>query len=733
MTVQEYNDWFKMPTKKQLSIRYYDDVTQDYKYITNDNIVSESMVLEDALCSEEELRYGTCEASCFKIRIANVTDSLIGQRIRVSLTSSINSEGLLVTADGKYFINEEGHRLAFVGNENVTVDIGAFFVISDTPTNDRSWRDLVCYDMMYNILNADVTTWFNSLTFPMTLKDFRDSFFDENGFFQETTTLINDNYVITGDFSSEGTMSGKTIIESICELNGVFGHMGGGEGYIYRATFEYVSLDNGETPSESLALDYYIDGTGNYENYTVDKITGVVAKGTPEDVGTSVGTTINQYIIESNPLTFGSEGTQSLITALTNLLNKIKVVTYRPYRVQTYGNPKLPLGYPIQVTTRDMTYTSYVIGKMMTGIQSLKDTLSASGKKRQPKQVNSIRNEILATKGKVHELRVQSDELYSAIYDPSTGISSEIQQLSNEVVLKVKTDGTMVQVALNADASTGSTFQVDADNISFFANNKMELTANSLEINSTNFKVDSTGKVTCSDIDITGGKLEIDTASADTAVITLRHGNATAILTPTHLSAYGVDENTDISSGGLFLNKYYNNTWSWIGGISNSDNTTEGIRAVIGYFDAYSTTEWCDMRGDACVRGRFVCGGSSPYSGYVLSIRGSAYASGSYSGSSKRIKENVKDISDDEAKKLLDIRTVSFDYKEDFTNQNRTDRRGVIAEEVAKIYPNIVNAEVGKYGDEDFTPAAVNYTEFIPYLIKLAQIQQKEIDELRRK
>lgn len=54
--------------------------------------------------------------------------------------------------------------------------MGVYKVDSDVPTADRRYRDIVAYDAMYDILNAEVSGWYNSLTFPMTLRQFRTAF-----------------------------------------------------------------------------------------------------------------------------------------------------------------------------------------------------------------------------------------------------------------------------------------------------------------------------------------------------------------------------------------------------------------------------------------------------------------------------------------------------------------------------------------------------------------------------
>lgn len=94
-------------------------------------------------------------------------------------------------------------------------------------------------------------------------------------------------------------------------------------------------------------------------------------------------------------------------------------------------------------------------------------------------------------------------------------------------------------------------------------------------------------------------------------------------------------------------------------------------------------------------------------------------------GSSIRYKKNILDLEKSEAEKILNIRTVTFDYVDE--RPNGQDQKGVIAEEVYNIIPSVVSLDVEK------KPNSVDYSKFIPYLIKMIQIQQKEIEELKQK
>ena len=91
-------------------------------------------------------------------------------------------------------------------------------------------------------------------------------------------------------------------------------------------------------------------------------------------------------------------------------------------------------------------------------------------------------------------------------------------------------------------------------------------------------------------------------------------------------------------------------------------------------------------------------------------------------GSSKRYKTNITELTDDEAKKILDLVPKKFDYI-----NGRSDQYGFIAEEVDEIQTNNVVL------DDDGLPEALDYIQFIPQIVKLIQLQEKRIISLESK
>lgn len=106
--------------------------------------------------------------------------------------------------------------------------------------------------------------------------------------------------------------------------------------------------------------------------------------------------------------------------------------------------------------------------------------------------------------------------------------------------------------------------------------------------------------------------------------------------------------------------------------------------------------------------------------------------------SSKLVKDNIKDMTDEEANKILNVRIVDFDYKKEFGGQKG--QHGVIAEEVKNVIPSVVSVPDG-YDESNFDLSkgieqpilSVAYSHFVPYLIKEVQILNDRINELEKK
>lgn len=92
--------------------------------------------------------------------------------------------------------------------------------------------------------------------------------------------------------------------------------------------------------------------------------------------------------------------------------------------------------------------------------------------------------------------------------------------------------------------------------------------------------------------------------------------------------------------------------------------------------------------------------------------------------SSRRYKTNIVEMTEEDAEKILNIDIKRFDYVID----DRKNIAGCIAEEVEQILPDVCT-----YTDDTKTIVeGIDYSKFVPYLIKLLQKQQKQINKLSK-
>ena len=403
--------------------------------LTNAEYQTETMTITESICDEQELRFGCCNASSFEIKVLDTIENFKGKKMKVS--------SLLAGQDEPY-------------------QLGEYKVYSDKPTADRLYKDIVAYDAMYDILNAEVSRWYNSLAFPMKLRQFRNSFCAYVGVEQEEITLVNDDMVIEKTIDPE-ELPGKTVIEAICEINGCFGHIG------RNGKLRYVVLEQmieGLYPADELypADDLYpADPMGTtevsrnnyiscqYEDFIVQHIDKLQIRQEDNDIGAIAGTGDNCYIIEDNFLVYGKSAAD-LQTIADNVLSVIGVVWYRPAQVEARGNPCLEVGDGILLhTTRETIYT-YILQRTLKGIQALKDSYTAEGEEYRTGQVNGIMKSIIQLKGKSNVLTRTVEETKLELKDVNENLSAQISINAQQILTKVSKDNIVSEINQTAES-----------------------------------------------------------------------------------------------------------------------------------------------------------------------------------------------------------------------------------------------------------------------------------------
>ena len=92
--------------------------------------------------------------------------------------------------------------------------------------------------------------------------------------------------------------------------------------------------------------------------------------------------------------------------------------------------------------------------------------------------------------------------------------------------------------------------------------------------------------------------------------------------------------------------------------------------------------------------------------------------------SSLRFKENVLDMGD-ASHGIMDLRPVTFNYKPQYDDGSHLLQYGLIAEEVARVYPGLVQY------DKSGKPLSVRYQFVNAMLLNEVQQQHREIEELK--
>lgn len=424
---------------KQLIITYPESDTT----LTNAEFQTETMSVTESICDQQELQFGCCVASSFEITVLDTVESFKGKTMNVA----IRLDGALKD-----------------------YDIGKYKVYSDKPTADRRYRQITAYDAMYGVLNAEVSGWYSSLTFPMTLRQFRDSFCNYTGMEQEEITLINDDMVVEKTIDP-GELPGKTVIESICEINGCFGH-------ITRAgKLRYVVLEQmieGLYPADDLYPSddlYPADPLGTtevsrshyiscqYEDFICQHIDKLQIRQEENDIGAISGTGDNCYIIEDNFLVYG-KSTADLQMIADNLLSVIGVVWYRPAQVEARGNPCLEVGDGILLhTSREDIYT-YILQRTLKGIQALRDSYTAEGEEYRTGQVNGLQKQIIQLKGKTNVLTRNVEETRLELRDVDQNLSAQISINAQQILTKVSKDNIVSEIN-----QTAETIKIKAERI----------------------------------------------------------------------------------------------------------------------------------------------------------------------------------------------------------------------------------------------------------------------------
>lgn len=426
--------------------------------IVNSEIISESFNLDESLCSEGQLRLGACEASSVSFEVQS---------------SAIPRD--LATLSGEII----DLFLIFDSVPDYTFTIGRYVVYDDQMSNDHLTREITAYDMMYYVRNCDVSEWYyNQLEFPMTMKEYRNSFFNyiTSTFgipiVQNEVNLINDMvtlparvFNINDDGSFEQIVS-SDVIEMICAFNGVFGHVNRNNEFVYIKLYEPgdatplfpgpTTFPGGETyPGSTFSNAINIDGSFIRENITWQTYACLPADSV--ELRNSSSNSVaryssktdyqNEYVV-TNWL-FNNLDTGTLNTIAYNILNSIKGIFYTPCSFDTLGDLSLEVGDAVVFPTDDGSlHKTFILMRSLSGIQNMFDNFSADGpmyfefdqaaQDANSGKIEEIKEDVTDLDNRVSELENigSSIKVVSVTEEPSSPVTGTLYLIQGTVVIK---------------------------------------------------------------------------------------------------------------------------------------------------------------------------------------------------------------------------------------------------------------------------------------------------------
>lgn len=723
---------------KELYFKEYADkqmlISVDGTKIAFDNsmIESEAFEMDESLCSESELKFGACEANSVKFTVHNAPGSIVGKNITITETVDGDTE----------------HPFQY----------GKYKVYSDVPSSDRTKREITAYDAMYDIINADVKSWYSGLSFPMTLKAFRDSFFSHLGIEQEKITLVNDGMTVNktlvasssedSSVTAETTISGKTIIGAICEINGAFGNMN------RAGKFEYVilkAITSALYPADDLyprddlfpsdantesMTGHYI--TFDYEDFQSQAITQLEIRADDNTAGTIVGKAGNTYVISGNFLVSDKTGAE-LEQIANNLLPIMAQAAYTPIKsCTTVGNPCLELGDPIRFNTSREIVETYLLQRILTGVQCKRDSITAQGTQTHAAKVNSIRDTLESVQRRTSKLERNADHLQSTYEDLEKNTSTRFEQTDELIATEAKR-------ATEAEGELESSFKETADSIQMEVGKKVgedeirskfamspesvdiesgqvNFKSNTLTIDSANFQLDEYGKATIVD------SLDFkSTALGDDIEIMGLDGRGRPMLQNILID---LDTVTDSNSESLATESYVDGSLS---GYATKSELPSGYFTDVKYtLNDGSTTKYSPRHfkkvSDFGSRESTI-----DIEGLLISIP----------SSDKRLKNNIQSLRDIKSVYMA-MRPVEYTWKSGYITQHTGLQFGLIAQDLEKILQDAGLSDSGLVLKEDAEEDEkaihgdsktwkIDKENLHAMHIQMIQSQQKEIELLKQK
>lgn len=468
--------------------------------IDGTQVPDDNLTLTQVLCSTNSLTFGQCGSATLEVTVSDVLMDLTGKWFTLS-------------------VEVGGYEMM----------LGIYKVKSFERQADRNKKRILAYDRMLNFA-VDVAEWYQGLTFPMSLKQFRTALCEHVGVPQRDVALPLDDMQVTKTIEPS-QISGRDIMKAICEINGCFGQID------VTGKFKYVFLGtSGLYPSEELFpsddlfpsemhgenLSHLKEAT--YEDFLVKSIDKVQIRQEEGDIGAAYGIGKNTYTIQGNFLVFG-KGSQELINIAATILESIGRKTYRPCKIVTQALPWVEPGDGIICYTSDDVIETYCLKRTIKGIQTMMDTFEAAGT-RERKENFGIATQIIQLEGKTAIIKKSVEEVSVRVTDLKKQTDTQFIQTAEQILLEV-TRAKQAETSLSLKADE---IDLSVKNLKDYTEGQFRVTADQILAKVSKGDVSAQISIESGGVDIRGSRFSWDSMySSMTSDGKLRCQNVVAI------------------------------------------------------------------------------------------------------------------------------------------------------------------------------------------------------------
>ncbi|MBO7611031.1 MAG: tail fiber domain-containing protein [Elusimicrobia bacterium] len=415
-----------------------------------------------------------------------------------------------------------------VNDEYEYLNFGEYIVKENDWNADTNSFAHVCYDAMLNTMIDYYTP--ASITFPITVNMFIKRLVFELGFdfanynipFCNSETLINEDHFNNGNYTF------RDVLDYLAEIVG---------GFIIINKDGDIEIKHPTVTNEVFNGDFLRDVNITFKNKYGAVNSIVFARGGGSDTiyrkdDNDIATNgLHELRFDDNPFLEGIDRENFI----DNVYEELHGLEFYVMDINSPGICYLEVG----------DYFTFELNQN----SAMKSGIAKSGLYKSQSQTGGmikclmLNDEIDFSSG-INEY-IYADEPMSSVtnYKTSAPTDNSIKNAiittnknAGQIVLKVNSEGKIVQVELNADANNGTIFNVDADNINLTANdilnliagNSINLTTRNMTIDSTNFSVDKNGNTTCNNLTINGGKVLINAQFTEqNPYLKINHPNST--------------------------------------------------------------------------------------------------------------------------------------------------------------------------------------------------------------